>query len=403
MWFIKSWIYKSRYGNLPFKMRNFTESYQEECRESIKEEFKGITAKLPNIWVRLSLKDAKQNMFSNYVDVLGRSKPMKNPIFTANEVAKFENNRRVYLVVLVIMFAFETFLYSMIKRILISKETLETHPNIEFIVGGFFALIFVAILHFAFKFMWEYFEAKYIVTKENLDKNELKPFQRNFIISLIMLSIFVVANLATGYLRATFLEPDSDNTDSNAAIQHIAFLLFSILITFGVAFVMALIEKEIAEKGEKYKVFLNWKRQQKERKKYNTQVKDMMKKCIERKDILIEENWGVLKDLQRVFEIEVDTDKLELYKELNEKIKNNEVDLQKLNEKVYQHYLPVAITRHELFEYGIDNDKGISDTIADLRAKVAIIEAFEKKNVAPEKPVDEAVPVVDEEKPNTEN
>lgn len=403
MWFIKSWIYKSRYGNLPFKMRNFTESYQEDCRESIKEEFKGITAKLPDIWTRLNLKDAKQKMHNNYVDVLGNSKPMKQPIFTANEVAKFENNRKVYFVVLLIMLAFETFLYSMIKKILIPKDMLDLYPGIEFAVGFFFALIFVAILHFAFKFMWEYFEAKYIVTKENLDKNELKPFHRNFIISLIMISIFVVANLATGYLRATFLEPHSSNTNQNAESTHIAFLLFSILITFGVAFVMALLEKEIAEKGEKFKVYLNWKRQQKERKKYNSQVKDMLKKCLERKDILIEEYWGVLKDLQRVFEMEVDADKQALYDELNEKIKNNEVDLQKLDEKIYQHYLPVAITRHELFEYGVDTDKGISDTITDLRAKVAIIEDFEKKNVAPDKADDAAAPAVEEEKTNTEN
>lgn len=403
MWFIKSWIYKSRYGNLPFKMRNFTESYQEDCRESVKEEFKGITAKLPAIWTRLNLKDAKQKMHNNYVDVLGRSTPMKQPIFTANEVAKFESNRRVYFVVLLIMLAFETFLYSMIKKILIPKDMLDLYPGIEFAVGFFFALIFVAILHFAFKFMWEYFEAKYIVAKQNLDKNELKPFHRNFIFSLIMISIFVVANIATGYLRATFLEPHSSSTNPNAEATHIAFLLFSILITFGVAFVMALLEKEIAEKGEKFKVFKNWKRQQKERKKYNSQVKDMLKKCLERKDILIEEYWGVLKDLQRVFEIEVDADRQELYDELNKKIKSNEVDLYKLDEKVYQHYLPVAATRHELFEYGVDNDKGISDTISDLKAKVAIIEEFEKKNVAPDKGDDKAAPIIVEEIPATEN
>ena len=148
---------------------------------------------------------------------------------------------------------------------------------------------------------------------------------------------------------------------------------------------MALIEKEIAEKGEKYKVFMNWKRQQKERKKYNSQVKDMLKKCLERKDILIEEYWGVLKDLQRVFEIEVDADKQGLYDELNDKISRNEIDLQKLDEKIYQHYLPVAATRHELFEYGVESDQGITKIISDLREKVAIIEAFEKKNATNEK------------------
>ena len=59
---------------------------------------------------------------------------MKQPIFSANEVAKFSNNRRAYLVVLVIMLAFETFLYSMIKKILIPKDMLDLYPGIEFAV-----------------------------------------------------------------------------------------------------------------------------------------------------------------------------------------------------------------------------------------------------------------------------
>lgn len=58
MWFLKSWIYRYRYGRLPFKMRNFTESPQSECREAIKEKFKRITEKLEDKWVRIRLKDA---------------------------------------------------------------------------------------------------------------------------------------------------------------------------------------------------------------------------------------------------------------------------------------------------------------------------------------------------------
>jgi hypothetical protein len=160
---------------------------------------------------------------------------------------------------------------------------------------------------------------------------------------------------------------------------HGPLLVFSIAITFIVALVMALLEKEIAEKSEKIKVFNNWKRQQKQRKEYNTKVKEMLKKCIEKKDVLIEEYWGVMKDLQRVFEIEVDADRKELYAELNTKIANNEIDLLSINEVTYQKYLSVAITRHELFEYGIITDKGINETIDDLYSKVALIEKFERK------------------------
>lgn len=396
MWFIKSWIHKGRYGKLPFKMRNFTETYQGTCRETIKQEFKVITAKLPDIWVRINLKDAKQKMHDNFVDILGRSNPVKQPIFTANEVAKFTRNSYAYVGVLIIMLLFETFLYSLLKKILIPKDTLEMYPGIEFAVGFFFALVFVIMLHFAFKFLWEYFEASYIVQKNGIDKNELKPFYKTLIISFLLISIFIVANVSTGYLRATYLEGHSSSNTQNADNSHIAFLLFSILITFGVAFVMALLEKEIAEKSEKIKVFKNWKRQQKERKEYNTKVKDMLKKCVERKDILIEEYWGVLKDLQRVFEIEVDADKQALYDELIDKISKKEIDLQNMDEKIYQHYIHIAATRHEIFEYGIDSDEGIVDTITDLESKVTKIEAFEKKNATNDKNSQEETSMVDE-------
>lgn len=148
---------------------------------------------------------------------------------------------------------------------------------------------------------------------------------------------------------------------------------------------MALLEKEIAEKSEKYNVFKNWKRQQKERKKYNSQIKDMLKKCLEKKDLLIEIYWGIIKDLQRVFEIEVDADKQGLYDELNDKISKNIIDLNKLDEKTYQIYLPVAATRHELFEYGIESDNGITSVITDLQSKVAEIIEFERKNALNDK------------------
>lgn len=387
MWFIKSWIYKARYGKQPFKMRNFTESYQEESREVIKEEFQKITAKLPNIWTRLELKKAKEKMHANFVDILGRSNPVKQPIFTENEVAKFKQNSFLYKGVLCLMVFFESILYSMMATLFIKKQTLKDMPRIDIVFGFAFAIIFVAALHFAFKSLWEFFEAKYLVERDNLPKVEVKPFIKNLVIAILIITVFVVTNTYTGFIRATIFE-GSGASSTSVIMQklHGPLLVFSIAITFIVALVMALLEKEIAEKSEKYKAFENWKRQQKERKKYNTNVKDMLKKCLDKKSIIIEEYWGVMKDLQRVFEVEVDADKQALYDELNQKIASGEVDLQKLDERTYQHYLPVAITRHELFEYGIETDKEIIKTISDLEIKVATIEDFEKKNATLEKP-----------------
>lgn len=388
MWFVKSWIYRSRYGKLPFKMRNFTESFQEECRESIKQEFKGITAKLPNIWTRLRLKDAKDNMHGSYVDVLGRPHPVKQPIFTENEVARFRQHKGVYIFVFFLMVFFESILYSLMANLFISKTMRKEYPGIEFAFGLAFAIIFVAALHFAFKSMWNFFEAKYIIEKDNLPKVELKPFYKNLFLAILILIVFIVTNIYTGFIRATIFE-GSGTTATSSFMQklHGPLLVFSVAITFIVALVMALLEKEIAEKSEKYKVFKNWKKQQKERKVYNTEVKNMLKKCNERKDILTEEYWGVMKDLQRVFDREVDDDKQELYKELNARIANGEIDLRKVDDALYQKYLHVAATRHELFEYGINSDSEITGTIADLSNKVSEIEEFEKRNSSNEKTI----------------
>lgn len=388
MWFVKSWIYRSRFGKLPFKMRNFTESFQEECRESIKQEFKGITAKLPNIWTRLRLKDAKDNMHGSYVDVLGRPHPVKQPIFTENEVARFRQHKGVYIFVFFLMVFFESILYSLMANLFISKTMRKEYPGIEFVFGLAFAIIFVAALHFAFKSMWHFFEAKYIIEKDNLPKVELKPFYKNLFLAILILIVFIVTNIYTGFIRATIFE-GSGTTATSTFMQklHGPLLVFSVAITFIVALVMALLEKEIAEKSEKYKVFKNWKRQQKERKVYNTEVKNMLKKCNERKDILVEEYWGVMKDLQRVFDREVDDDKEELYEELNARIANGEIDLRKVDDALYQKYLHVAATRHELFEYGINSDSEITGTIADLSNKVSEIEEFEKRNSSNEKTI----------------
>jgi len=366
-------------------MRNFTESYQEECREAIKDEFAEITKKLPDIWVRLNLKNAKQKMHDNFVDILGRSQVVKQPIFTENEIAKFKQNRYAYMFVLFLMIFFESVLYSLMASLFIKKQTLKDFAGVEFIFGFAFAVIFVAALHFAFKSLWEFFEAKYLIERDNLNKVELQPFFKNLALAITILIVFIITNVYTGYIRATILEPGSTSSSSFIDKIHGPLLVFSIAITFVVALVMALLEKEIAEKSEKYNVFKNWKRQQKERKKYNSQIKDMLKKCLEKKDLLIEIYWGIIKDLQRVFEIEVDADKQGLYDELNDKISKNIIDLNKLDEKTYQIYLPVAATRHELFEYGIESDNGITSVITDLQSKVAEIIEFERKNALNDK------------------
>ena len=55
------------------------------------------------------------------------------------------------------------------------------------------------------------------------------------------------------------------------------------------------------------------------------------------------------------------------------------------------------------FEYGIDSDKGITDTINDLKNKVAIIETFEKRNATTEKTSEVETSILEEQSLINEN
>ena len=366
MWFLKAIWLRNRFGQLTFKVRNYTQSNLQECRESIKEEFATITSKLPAIKVRLDLKDLKEIMHLNYRDALGETQEVKPPIFTQDELVKFTQNMNIYRILLVLLVFFESILYSLMASLFIRRQSLDDYAGIEYIFGFAFALIFVAALHFAFKNMWEFIEAKHLIEKNKYDKLLLKPFYIKLVLAVVIFVIFVVTNIYTGYIRAIILEPGATSSSSFLDKIHGPLLVFSIAITFIVALVMALLEKEITDKAAKYKVYLNWKKQQKEKKEYDTQVRNMLKTCNERRDLLIEKYWGIILDSQRVFKVLYDDDKKELYEELQKDISEKKVDLKNLDDETYQKYLDVAGTRLELFKYGVEIDEGISKTITSI-------------------------------------
>ena len=366
MWFLKAIWLRNRFGQLTFKVRNYTQSNLQECRESIKEEFATITSKLPAIKVRLDLKDRKEIMHLNYRDALGETQEVKPPIFTQDELVKFTQNMNIYRILLLLLVFFESILYSLMASLFIRRQSLDDYAGIEYIFGFAFALIFVAALHFAFKNMWEFIEAKHLIEKNKYDKVLLKPFYIKLILAVVIFVIFVVTNIYTGYIRAIILEPGATSSSSFLDKIHGPLLVFSIAITFIVALVMALLEKEITDKAAKYKVYLNWKKQQKEKKEYDTQVRNMLKTCNERRDLLIEKYWGIILDSQRVFKVLYDDDKKELYEELQKDISEKKVDLKNLDDETYQKYLDVAGTRLELFKYGVEIDEGISKTIKSI-------------------------------------
>ena len=381
MWFLKGLSLRNRFSKLPFKVRNFTLTMLQECRESIKIEFAEITSKLPAIKVRLDIKDDKSKMHESYRDILGGTHEVKQPVFTQDEVEKFTQNVSVYRILLALLVFFESILYSLMAPLFIGRQLLDDFSGIQFLFGFAFALIFVAALHLAFKNMWEFIEAKHLVdTETRYEKAQLKQFYIKLILSIIFFIIFIVTNIYTGYLRAIILEPGTTSSSAFLDKIHGPLLVFSIAITFIVALVMAILEKEITDKSAKYKVFLNWVKQHKETKEYNTQVRNMLKICNERRSLLIEKYWGIILYSHTVFKAEYDNDKKDLYDKLQLAISEKTVDLNNFDESTYQEYLDVAGTRLQLFKYGVESDAEINKTISGINEVLSKLDNLEQQS-----------------------
>jgi len=377
MWILNSWLFRFRYGKLNFLIDNICQTFQSDCREEIKKELDGITGKFPAVYTRLKLKDAKERMHATFTPLVGNPIILRHPIFTAHEVEKLKTNRKIYIVVLVLLLFFESILYSLMGTMFIPKGLRDTFVGTELIFGFAFALIFVSALHYAFKNLWTFFEAKHIIEINSYDGKELKRFYPNLAISLVILVLFLVINTYTGYIRAIIVEPAS--TASSDFLDRIRgpLLVFSILVTFVVALVMALLEKDIAEKAENYRIYKNWYKQQKERKTYNTMIRNMLQSSNEAIHLKIEKYWNLTKDVQRTVGREYDEKHAELYSELRGRIEKNEIDLTNIDDPNYRYFQPVEATCFTLFTYGITCDPMVQKTLSKLKNAQDEIEAFE--------------------------
>lgn len=371
MWFVGGWIYRWRYGKLGFKIRNFTESAQAECRESIVEGLKRITAKKGHFWTRIELKDAKSKMHEFDTDILGRTHKVEGPIFTESEIARIDKWNVIYWGAIALLVLFESFFFSYFGDIML-PPTLRG-PLQLFVTGLVFAIVFAMALHLATGMIDAYFKAKYIIERDNLNKVELKKFSRELVFGLVILVLFLIVNPAVAIVRTSMLEPEA----LTGTAQY-AWYAFGVIFPLMFACVMTAAKHELGSRSERLKVYKNWKRQHKERKKYNDSLKQMLEDGENLKALKIVKYWSLVKDLQRVFRVEVDEDRNDLLEEFKAS------NISTVDDKVYDKFRDIAITDLRLFRFPIDNDPRIVEELADLSTKKEKIEAFELKAKSPD-------------------
>jgi len=374
MWYFTEAYKKWRYGSTNFKLKNWTETMKSSCLDDILRSFDKVSKKYIHSDVRLKIKNKKDAVTGTFRDIFGKEEKIKHPIFTQNEIARISAKRKLYPVLFFLLLVFEGMIYALLANLITPRNLREAFPPITLIFGLGFAIVFVVALHFGFQYYFSYLEAKEIVESKSSGKEKLRKYVVKRNMAYFVFFAFVVTNLATAIIRALILEPKGGGTDDYGT----PLFVMSLGLTFIAALAMGLIEHELFEKNEKYEVFKNWKRQNKERKEYMTAIKDLYfnsGKIIAR---FREEYWSVVIDYQRIFECRYDSIDEPLYNKFEAEIAAGTIKLNEIDDNVYSKYKLVQSASEELFKYGVEHDLKILSYLKEIRESVDEIAAYEK-------------------------
>jgi len=378
MWYIPDWWFRRRHNHLDFKIDNFTQTYQSECREEIKADIIRTTAKKEHIWTRIQLKSPKLSMHEYWTDILGYRHRSKQPLFTESEIAGLKNYRYLYWGFMVLLVLFETVFFSFFAGLLLPKEL---RVGILFIAIGFTLAVFFAFaLHFSLWVIFDWYHARHLIKKyielgepKEVKERDITPFVMPFYLGIIGCLFFLVMNVSVGFVRAYLIDPTASMTNS-ALIQKIQFPwhVFSVLFPLALAFIMALAEHRLGQIRDRLKVFENFKRQQKEYKKYKADLLKMESEVSDTISKHIEKYWSLTKDLQRIFGLEVDGNRKDLLAKLDG-------EMPAVDQPFYEKYASIAAVRMQLFRYPIENDPDIVREVDDLDEKIKGLKEYEDR------------------------
>lgn len=374
MWYFTEAYKKWRYGSTNFKLKNWTETMKSSCLDDILRSFDKVSKKYIHSDVRLKIKNKKDAVTGTFRDIFGNEEKIKHPIFTQNEIARISSKRKLYPVLFFLLLVFEGMIYALLANLITPRDLREAFPPITLIFGLGFAIVFVVALHFGFQYYFSYLEAKEIIEEKNLSKEKLRKYVVKRNMAYFVFFVFIVTNLATAIIRALILEPKGGGTDDYGT----PLFIMSLGLTFIAAIAMGLIEHELFEKNEKFEVFKNWKRQNKERKEYMTAIKDLYfnsGKIIAR---FREEYWSVVLDYQRIFECRYDSIDEPLYNKFEAEIAAGTIKLNEIDDSIYSKYKLVQSSSEELFKYGVEHDLKLLAYMAEIKESVDEIAAYEK-------------------------
>lgn len=345
------------------KMRVTSHKLKSECVSEILDNYDSFQKKFAFLKEKLIVKSKKLTMINSDRDDMGKIvTDVKG--YTQKEIENLKGVYRMYWFILILFIGAEMGLYMLTIEVIMMNA-----PLILKIFGSLLlAFIGIFLFNMFFERHFEYVYAKSNRQKLNLSDADISTKKLMAIGGYILGFIGLVLIVLAALVRIMYIEniDTTGMTESEISFANKMNLIIALLMLFltvAVAIGLALFKKANHDNLIEYK---NSKRLDQTLQKINKlkQAFVELKQNIDQsyKDS-IEKYWQLLKELKRIWGIDVDQDNNELYKELKaEKYNGTFV----VTPKNYDKYEEIINTDKTMFEYAVCNETEIDKILKSM-------------------------------------
>lgn len=345
------------------KMRVTSHKLKSECVSEILDNYDSFQKKFAFLKEKLIVKSKKLTMINSDRDDMGKIvTDVKG--YTQKEIENLKGVYRMYWFILILFIGAEMGLYMLTIEVIMMNA-----PLILKIFGSLLlAFIGIFLFNMFFERHFEYVYAKSNRQKLNLSDADISTKKLMAIGGYILGFIGLVLIVLAALVRIMYIEniDTTGMTESEISFANKMNLIIALLMLFltvAVAIGLALFKKANHDNLIEYK---NSKRLDQTLQKINKlkQAFVELKQNIDQsyKDS-IEKYWQLLKELKRIWGIDVDQDNNDLYKELKTEKYNGTFVVTPRN---YDKYEEIINTDKTMFEYAVCNETEIDKILKSM-------------------------------------
>ena len=369
---ISAWIFAKLYAKklrerekLLFRKKIETDALKSNCILEIENEIEPLWLAVKRDEYKLGVKTIQNIRARIHRNDTGNKETVSpNPVYSENMIAELKSKFWLYRIVIIFFCLAESFLYSLTASLFVPGGGLW----MQLPIAIFFAVVIMLVLDKAFEKHFEYRDTMALHSKKEVNDAELLKYKDMRNIGYIVITLCFAAIIFAGLSRIFFLEyipakglsPERISSVTRASKMA---SIFSLLITLITALFLAMLKREQAKIGIRFRVYQSWHKALVQNNIYTQTLINNANKLKLEVEKIVQKYWQLTIDLLRIYRMDTECD--EKYEPLNKEyiqlIGRPEF---LLTDPLYRRFAPIQCAHEELFIYGVMSAKEIKEKLA---------------------------------------